>query len=75
MPYRDPEQRTAYQGEYQLLRREAAEPDSEALELLGDVLRLAWRRHGLQDPTAEADDGLRARMEAAERRAHAAAEL
>jgi hypothetical protein len=34
------------------------------------VLRLAWRRHGLNDPTAEADDELRARFEAAERRVH-----
>jgi hypothetical protein len=41
---------------------EAAEPDAEGLELLGDVLRLAWRRHGLNDPTAEVDDELRAKL-------------
>jgi hypothetical protein len=50
----------------------AAEPDSDGLALLGDVLRLAWRRHGLNDPAAEADDELSARMEAAERRQHQA---
>jgi hypothetical protein len=49
---------------------EAAEPEAEALALLGDVMRLAWRRQGLNDPAAEADDELRARMEAAERRTH-----
>jgi hypothetical protein len=41
---------------------DAAEPDAEGLSLLGDVLRLAWRRHGLNDPTAEPDDELRARL-------------
>ena len=43
---------------------DAAEPDAEELALMGDVLRLAWRRHGLNDPTAEADDELRERVEA-----------
>jgi hypothetical protein len=43
----------------------AAEPDAEGLELLGDVLRVTWRRHGLRDPTAEIDDKLRERYEAA----------
>jgi hypothetical protein len=47
---------------------DAAQPDAEGLELLGDVLRLAWRWHGLNDPAAEADDQLRTRIEAAERR-------
>jgi hypothetical protein len=53
---------------------DVAEPDAEGLELLGDVLRLAWRRHGLNDPSAEADEELPARMEAAERRSQGAAE-
>ena len=44
---------------------DAAEPDAEGLALAGDVLRLAWRRHGLNDPTAEIDDALRERFEAA----------
>jgi hypothetical protein len=43
-------------------------PGAEGLSLLGDVLRLAWRCHGLNDPTAEVDDELRARFEAAQRR-------
>jgi hypothetical protein len=43
---------------------DAAEPDPEALALYGDVLRLAWRRHGLRDRTAEPDDELRERVEA-----------
>jgi hypothetical protein len=47
---------------------DAAEPDPEALALYGDVLRLAWRRHGLRDRNAEPDDELRERMEAALRR-------
>ena len=51
---------------------DAAEPDAEALELLGDVLRLAWRRHGLNDPSAEADEELSARIEGAERQQHQA---
>ena len=34
------------------------------------VLGVAWRRHGLNDPTAELDDDLRAACEAAQRRAH-----
>jgi hypothetical protein len=42
----------------------AAEPDAEGLELLGEVLRVAWRRHGLRDPSAEIDDNLRERYEA-----------
>jgi hypothetical protein len=54
---------------------EAAEPDAEGLQLLGDVLRLAWRRQGLHDPTDEVDDELRAKIEAAEQRAREAAEL
>jgi len=49
---------------------EAAEADGEGVELLRDVLRLAWRRHGLGDPDAEIDDELRGRAEAALRRAH-----
>jgi hypothetical protein len=48
---------------------DAVEPDAEGLALLGDVLRVAWRRHGLQDDTAEIDDELRARFETALRRA------
>jgi hypothetical protein len=44
---------------------DAADPDVEGLSLMGDVLRLAWRRHGLQDSTAEIDDELRERYEAA----------
>ncbi len=43
---------------------DAAEPDAEGLALMGDVLRLAWRRHGLNDPTAEVPDELRERFEA-----------
>ena len=39
------------------------EPDPEALAFNGDVLRLAWRRHGLKDPTAEISDDLRERYE------------
>lgn len=46
---------------------DAAEADAEGLALLGEVLRLAWRRHGLDDPTAELDDELRTRIEGAER--------
>jgi hypothetical protein len=49
---------------------DAAEPDTDELALMGDVLRLAWRRHGLSDPSAEIDDELRARYESLERRAH-----
>ena len=49
---------------------DAAEPDAEGLELLMRVLDLAWRRRGLNDPTAELDDDLRAAYEAAQRRAH-----
>ena len=48
---------------------DAAEADAEDLALLRDVLRVVWRREGLGDLTAEPDDELRARMEAAERRA------
>ena len=48
---------------------DAAEAEAEDLALLGDVLRLAWGRGGLNDPTAELDEELRARMEAAEARA------
>ena len=44
---------------------DAAEPAAEGLALMGDVLRLAWRRHGLNDPTAEVPDELRERFEAA----------
>ena len=47
---------------------DAAEPDAEELALMRDVLRLAWRRHGLNDPTAEVDDELRARVDGMERR-------
>lgn len=53
---------------------DATEPDAEGLALLGDVLRLAWRRNGLGDPSAEADDELRARLETAERRSRATAD-
>ena len=49
---------------------DAAEPDAAGLELLRRVLGVAWRRHGLNDPSAEIDDDLRAAYEAAERRAH-----
>ena len=52
----------------------AAEADPEALALNGDVLRLVWRHHGLNDPTAEIDDELREKFEAAERGAHDAAD-
>jgi hypothetical protein len=45
-----------------------AEPNPEALALHGEVLRLAWRKHGLNDPDAEIDDELRERVEAASRR-------
>ena len=44
---------------------DAAEPDAEELALMGEVLRLAWRRHGLNDTTAEVPDELRERCEAA----------
>ena len=44
---------------------DAAEPDSERLDVFGEVLRRAWRRHGLNDPDAEMDDELRARIEGA----------
>ena len=53
---------------------DAAEPDADGLELIRDVLGLAWRRHGLNDRTAEPDDELRARVEAAQRGAHDAAD-
>ncbi len=43
---------------------DAAEPDPDELALLTRVLALAWRRHGLGDPTAEPDDELRAAAEA-----------
>jgi hypothetical protein len=43
---------------------DAAEPNADDLALAARVLNLAWRRHGLNDPTAEIDD-LRARFEAA----------
>ena len=49
---------------------DAAEPDPEGLELLMRVLGVAWRRHSLNDPTAEVDDDPRAAYEAAQRRAH-----
>src|SRR5215208_5432380 len=49
---------------------DAAEPDAERLELLMRVLGVAWRRHGLNDPTAEIDDDLRAIHEAVQQRAH-----
>ncbi len=45
----------------------SAEPDAEGLELLGNVLRLAWRQRGLNDPTADVDDELRARLEETQR--------
>jgi hypothetical protein len=48
---------------------DAAEPDTDGLALLGETLRLPWRRHGLNDPTAEIPDELRERYEAAMRRA------
>jgi hypothetical protein len=44
---------------------DAAEPDEQEIELLGRVLRIAWRREGLNDPTAEFDDELKAAIEAA----------
>jgi hypothetical protein len=44
---------------------DAAEPNADDLALAGRVLNPAWRRHGLNDPTAEIDDDLRARFEAA----------
>ena len=44
---------------------DAAEPDAEELALMADVLRLAWRRNGLNEPHAEIDDALRERYEAA----------
>ena len=49
---------------------DAAEPNAEGLELLMRVLGVAWRRHGLNDPSAEVDDDLRAAHEAAQRREH-----
>ena len=51
---------------------DAAEPSAEGLSLLGDVLRVAWRRHGLNDPEAEVDDDLRERYELALRSDHGA---
>lgn len=53
---------------------DAAEADAEGLALLRDVLRMAWRMHGLDDPTADVDDELRARYENLQRRAHDAAD-
>lgn len=53
---------------------DAAESDAEGTELLRDVLRVAWRRHGLGDASAEPDDELRAQVEAVEQRAEEAAE-
>jgi hypothetical protein len=44
---------------------DAAEPDPEGLSLLEQVLRLAWRKHGLNDPDAAVDEELRARIEGA----------
>ncbi len=52
---------------------DAAEPDPEGLALSGDVLRLAWRMHGLNDQTAEISDELRERFEAVQRGEHDAA--
>jgi hypothetical protein len=44
---------------------DAAEADAQGVELLRDVLRVGWRRHGLRDPDAEIDAELRARVEEA----------
>jgi len=46
---------------------DAAEPDADELELFAKVLGIAWRREGLNDPTAEFDDDLREAIEAAYR--------
>jgi hypothetical protein len=48
---------------------DAAEPDADELALSARVLELAWRRHGLLDSTAEADDELKAKMLAYEEQA------
>lgn len=60
-------------GEYQDAL-DTADTDAEGQELLGDMLRVAWRLHGLNDRTAELNDELRARMEAAEGRSQDALE-
>ena len=52
---------TATAGEH----HDAAEPDAEELARMGEVLRLAWRRHGRNAPTPEVPDELRERVEAA----------
>jgi hypothetical protein len=44
---------------------DAAEPDAENLALFARTLDVAWRRHGLMDPTAEPDTELRAAVKAA----------
>jgi hypothetical protein len=49
---------------------DAVEPNSDEIELFGRVLRIAWRREGLhdqsaEDQSAEFDDELRAAIEAA----------
>jgi hypothetical protein len=49
---------------------DAAAPDAERMALFGEVLSRAWRRHGLHDATAELDDKLRARIEAATHQEH-----
>lgn len=43
---------------------EDAEADAAGIELHVEVLRRAWRRHALEDPTAEMDDALRERVDA-----------
>lgn len=48
---------------------DAAEADAEGLELLRDVLRVAWRMHELDDTNANMEE-LRARYEVLQRRAH-----
>jgi hypothetical protein len=45
---------------------DAAEPNAYELALSARLLNLAWCRHGLNDPTAEADDELRAALLACE---------
>ena len=45
---------------------DAAEPNADEQALSARVLDLAWRRHGLMDPTAEADDDLKAAIAAYE---------
>ena len=44
---------------------DAAEVDAPSREMLGRVLRVAWRRRGLNDPSAEIDEETRGALEGA----------